>query len=362
MKNFTGIGIALLLFIITSSTYIVDQREIALKFRFKEIVESNIEPGLHFKIPLIHTIKKFNAQILTLDAKPDRFLTNERKYVRVDFFVKWRIADVSEFYRATRGDITRAKDRLEGIMKDGLRNEFSKRTIQEAISGERGEIISSLRDKSNVDAKELGIEIIDARVSQIDFPDTVSESVYERMRSERKRVAQDFRSRGKEEAEIIRAAADRESTIIEADAYSKGEIMRGEGDAKSAAIYAKAYSKDAEFYSFYRSLSAYEKSLGNNGDIMVIEPDSEFFRYFKQKKRNDSAPQNSNQSVNQYQQPVRQNVNQMQANQGQAKQYAPYPGYSYPQYFYPAANMPQYKQQKAESKPEETPTVEPAQK
>jgi membrane protease subunit HflC len=364
MKNFTGLGIALLLFIISSSTYVVDQREVAIKFRFKQIVESDIKPGLHFKLPLIHTIKKFNSQILTLDAKPDRFLTNEKKYVRVDFFVKWRISDVSEFYRATRGDISRAKERLEGIMKDGLRNEFSKRTIQEAISGERGEIISSLRDKSNVDAKELGIEIIDARVSQIDFPDTVSESVYERMRSERKRVAQDFRSRGKEEAEKIRAAADRESTIIEANAYSKGETLRGEGDAKSAAIYAKAYSKDAEFYSFYRSLSAYKKALGNNGDIMVIEPDSEFFRYFKQKRIKGST-QPSNQSSNQHQ-PAPQSVGQTQGRkQTQAKQYAPYPAaaYSYPQYFYPAtANMQQYPPQKPQSKKEKSPEAEPVQK
>jgi len=286
MKNILGLIIAIIAFTVMSSTFIVDQRETAIKFRFKEIIESNIEPGLHIKIPFIDTIEKFRRQILTLDAKPDRFLTNEKKYVRVDFFVKWRISDASEFYRATRGDISRAQNRLEGIMKDGLRNEFSKRTILEAISGERGEIMSSLRDKSNEDAKELGIQIVDARVSQIDFPETVSESVYDRMRSERQRVAQDFRSRGKEEAEKIRATADREATIIVANAYSKGEKIRGEGDAKSAAIYAEAYSQDAEFYAFYRSLSAYEKAFSNSGDMMVIEPDSDFFRYFKKKSNN----------------------------------------------------------------------------
>lgn len=280
--------IAALFVILVSSAYIVDERETAIKFAFKEIVDAGednkgIAPGLHFKVPFIQTIEKFNSQILTLDAKPDRFLTNEKKYIQVDFFVKWRISNVNEFYRATRGDIARAQNRLEGIMKDGLRNEFSKRTILEAISGERGEIITSLRDKSNNDAKELGIEIIDARVSQIDFPDTVSESVYDRMRSERQRVAQDFRSRGQEEAEKIQAAADRESTIIVANAYSEGEKKRGEGDAKAAAIYAKAYSQDAEFYAFYRSLAAYEKAFANSGDMMVVEPDSEFFRYFKKK-------------------------------------------------------------------------------
>ncbi len=341
MKNLTGIGIALLLFIISSSTYVVDQREVALKFRFKQIVESNIKPGLHFKLPIIHTIKKFNAQILTLDAKPDRFLTNEKKYVSVDFFVKWRISDVSEFYRATRGDIARAKNRLEGIMKDGLRNEFSKRTIQEAISGERGAIISSLRTKSNIDAKELGIEIIDARVSQINFPNTVSESVYDRMRSERQRVAQDFRSRGKEEAEKIKAAADRQATIIVANAYSKGETMRGEGDAKSAAIYAKAYSKDAEFYAFYRSLAAYKKSLANSGDIMVIEPDSEFFRYFKQKKISNPQ-QMPSQSINQ--------SSTKQHGRPQLRSYPmSYPSYSYPQYFYPSNGL-QYQQHQVQTK------------
>jgi membrane protease subunit HflC len=341
MKNLTGIIIAIIVSIIMSSTYVVDQREIAIKFRFKQIIESNIEPGLHFKLPLIHTIKKFNSQILTLDAKPDRFLTNEKKYVRVDFFVKWRISDVSKYYRATRGDIGRAKNRLESIMKDGLRNEFSKRTIQEAISGERGAIISSLRDKSNIDAKELGIEIIDARVSQIDFPNTVSESVYDRMRSERQRVAQDFRSRGKEEAEKIRATADREATIIEANAYSKGEIMRGEGDAKSAAIYAKSYSKDAEFYAFYRSLSAYEKSLANSGDIMVIEPDSDFFHYFKEKKVNKPEKQAQAESAQ-----TNRRINQTE----------PYPVYLYPQYFYPAANMTNNQQQQPVSQQEKKKT------
>lgn len=283
MKNSVPIILAVIAFLALSSMYTVDQRETAIKFRFKEIVEANIEPGLHFKMPFINTVEKFNSQIMTLDAQPDRFLTNEKKYVQVDFFVKWRISDVSAFYRATRGDIARAQNRLESILKDGLRNQFSKRTIQEAISGERGEIITALRDQSNQDSKELGIQIIDARVSQIDFPDTVSESVFDRMRSERQRVAQDFRSRGKEEAEKIQAAADRQATILKANAYSEGEKIRGQGDAKAAAIYAQAYQTHQEFYSFYRSLTAYEKALASSGDVMVIEPDSEFFRYFKQK-------------------------------------------------------------------------------
>jgi len=281
MKNIIIIALALIVFIFSTATYTVDERETAIKFRFKEIVETDIKPGLHFKMPFVNTVEKFSKLILTLDAQPDRFLTGEKKYVKVDFFVKWKIDDVDTFYRATRGDLARAQNRLESIMKDGLRNEFSTRTIQEAITGERGEIMTELRNKATASVKELGIVIVDARVSQIDFPESVSESVYERMRSERQRVAQDFRSRGKAEGEKIRAVADREAVIIEADAYREAEKIRGEGDAKSAEIYANAYQKDEEFYAFYRSLGAYKKSMGNTGDIMVIEPDAEFFKYFK---------------------------------------------------------------------------------
>ena len=283
MKNIIVIAIALIVFIFATATYTVDERETAIKFRFKEIVETDIKPGLHFKLPFVNTVEKFSTLILTLDAQPDRFLTGEKKYVQVDFFVKWRIADVSAFYRATRGDLNRAQNRLESIMKDGLRNEFSTRTIKEAITGERGEIMTALREKATEAAKSLGIEIVDTRVSKIDFPESVSESVFERMRSERERVAQDFRSRGKAEGEKIRAIADRQATIIEANAYRDAEKIRGNGDAKSAEIYANAYQKNPEFYAFYRSLNAYKKSLGDGGDIMVIEPDADFFKYFKGK-------------------------------------------------------------------------------
>ncbi len=281
MKNSILVIIVLLVLVFATATYTVDERETAIKFRFKEIVETDIKPGLHFKIPFVNTVEKFSRLILTLDAQPDRFLTGEKKYVKVDFFVKWRISDVSKFYRATRGDIVRAQNRLESIMKDGLRNEFSTRTIKEAITGERGEIMTALREKSKIAAESLGIEIIDTRVSQIDFPESVSESVYQRMRSERQRVAQDFRSRGRAEGEKIKAIADRQATIIEANAYREAEKIRGQGDAKSAEIYAQAYQKNPEFFSFYRSLGAYKKSMGNGRDIMVLEPDSDFFRYFK---------------------------------------------------------------------------------
>ena len=287
MKNIVVIVIAVLVFIFSTATYTVDERETAIKFRFKEIVQTDIKPGLHFKLPFVNTVEKFSTLILTLDAKPDDFLTFEKKEVVVDFFVKWKIDNVDTFYRATRGDLQRAQNRLESIMKDGLRNEFSTRTIQEAITGERGEIMSALKDKAEVPARQLGIKIIDARVSKIDFTDSVSDSIYQRMRSERQRVAQDFRSRGLAEGEKIRAEADRRATIIEADAYREAEKVRGDGDAKSAKIYADAYGADPEFYAFYRSLGAYKKSLGGGGDIMVIEPDAEFFKYF----RNQSGQQ-----------------------------------------------------------------------
>ncbi len=293
MKNIFIIIIAAVVFIFTTATYTVDERETAIKFRFKEIVETDIKPGLHFKIPFVNTVEKFSTLILTLDAQPDRFLTGEKKYVKVDFFVKWRINDVSKFYRATRGDLARAQNRLESIMKDGLRNEFSTRTIKEAITGERGEIMTALREKAKESANSLGIEIVDTRVSQIDFPESVSESVYERMRSERQRVAQDFRSRGRAEGEKIKAVADREAVIIEANAYREAEKIRGQGDAKSAELYAQAYQKNPEFFAFYRSLGAYKKSMGKGGDIMVIEPDSDFFRYFK----NESGQKRAKQAI-----------------------------------------------------------------
>lgn len=283
IKNLLVGAVALIIMLLYTSVYMVDQRQTAILFKFREIVNADIGPGLHFRIPFVNTVSKFPSQILTMTSNSERFLTGEKKYVLVDFFVKWRIQDTSAFYRSTGGGrIADAENRLEQIMKDGLRNEFSRRTIEEALSAERDNIMQGLETKSNEVAKQLGIEIVDVRVSKIDFPDTVSSSVYERMRSERQRVAEDFRSRGKEEAEKLRADADRQATILKAEAYREAEKIRGEGDAKASEIYARAYQQDAEFYSFYRSLNAYKNSLGKNGDVMVLEPDSEFFRYFNQ--------------------------------------------------------------------------------
>lgn len=269
--------------------YTVDQREKAILFRLGEIVQADMEPGLHFKIPVINNARTFDARILTLNARPERFLTVEKKNVTVDFFVKWRIKDVSQYYRATRGEERNAQSRLSQIMKDGLRNEFGKRTIRQVVSGERSEIMDILQVKANNLARELGIEIVDVRVSRIDLPDDVSDSVYERMRAERNRVAREFRARGQEQAERIRAEADRRHTEITAGAYREAEKIRGEGDARAAKVYAEAYEQDPEFYSFLRSINAYVTSFSGKSDMLLLEPDSEFFRYFSDPQGN-SAP------------------------------------------------------------------------
>ena len=262
------------------SVYTVDEREKAIMFRFGKIEQADIGPGLHFKLPIANTVMKFDTRILTLDAQPAPVLTEEKKNMTVDFFVMWRIVDVSQFFVATRGDEVRARSRLASIMREVIYNEFGKRTIQEAVAGERREIMEIARAKANEVASEFGIEAVDVRISRIDLQAEVSESVYRRMRAERARVAQDFRARGQEAAERIRAEADREATVIEAEAYRDAEKLRGEGDARSAEIYARAYKRDPEFYSFYRSLTAYRESFKGPEDVLVLEPDSEFFQYF----------------------------------------------------------------------------------
>ncbi len=267
-----------------SFTFQVDQRQKAIKLQFGEIKDATLEPGLHFKLPVINTIEKYDSRILTLDVPPTEFPTSEKKYVKVDFYAKWRIADVEKYYIATGGQELRAIQRLELILVDGLKNEFGTRTIQEVVSGERSEIMDVIQVQSNEDSKNFGIEVVDVRVSKIDLPDDVSDSVFNRMRAERDRVAKDFRARGKEQAEVIRAKADKERTVILANAYNKSEQVRGDGDAKSAQIYANAYQKNEEFYSFTRSLKAYINTFNQNNDVLIMQPDSEFFSYFKNKK------------------------------------------------------------------------------
>lgn len=278
--------IAIALVGLFSFTYQVDQRETAIKLKFGKVEKANIEPGLHFKIPVMNMIEKYDNRILTLDVPPTEFPTNEKKYVKVDFFAKWRIKDVERYYLATSGIETKANQRLELILVDGLKNEFGKRTIQEVVSGERAEIMDVIQVQSNEEAKNFGIEVVDVRVSKIDLPDTVSDSVFKNMRAERDRVAKDFRARGREQAEVIRAKADKERTVILANAYNEAEQVRGEGDAKSAEIYAQAFTQDEEFYSFTRSLKAYINTFNSNNDVLIMEPDSKFFRYFKKSEQN----------------------------------------------------------------------------
>ena len=264
------------------SVFIVDERELALKFRLGEIVKSDFDSGLYFKMPFINNVKKFDKRILTMDARPANYLTKEKKNVNVDFFVKWRINDVETYYKAMSGGNERiAAERLYTIVNDSLRDQFSKRTIQEVISGERKEIMDTSTSVANEQVKKFGIAVVDVRVKRIDFSEDISNSVYRRMEAERTRVAKDYRSRGAEAAERIRADADRQRTVTLAEAYRDAEKTRGDGDGKAAGIYAKAYNKDREFYSFYRSLTAYKKSFNAQSDIMVIDPSSDFFKYFK---------------------------------------------------------------------------------
>ena len=267
--------------IFSSTTFFVNETQRAMVFQLGEIKRADLKPGLHFKLPLVNNVRKFDARILTIDAQPELFLTSEKKNMSVDFFVKWRIANVKTYYKSTLGDRARAEGRIVQIVKDELKNQFGIRTIQEAISGEREEIMAELEAKAQLVATELGIELVDVRVSRIELPEDVSESVYQRMRAERSRTAKDFRARGKETAENIKAQADKKRTVIIAEAYRTSQQEKGSGDAKSTSIYANAYNQDAEFYAFTRSLQAYANSFKSKSDMLVIDPDSDFFKYFK---------------------------------------------------------------------------------
>jgi len=281
MKKFGLIIVAALFFVLSSALYTVDETQTAIKLRLGEIVSVEKEAGLKLKMPFVNNVVKFDDRVQTLDAPSERFLTGEKKKnVIVDSYVKWRISDAEQFYKSTGGNLARTNNRLAQIIKTGLKSEFSKRTIADVVSGERSEIMSNIVKLAKNDISQFGIEIVDVRIKRIDLSQEVSNSVYRRMQAERQRVAKEFRSKGAEEAEIIRAAADKERTIILADAYRDSEVIRGEGDAISAGNYAQAYSQNADFYSFYRSLESYKKSFSNQNDIMVLNPNTEFFRHF----------------------------------------------------------------------------------
>lgn len=261
------------------SAFTVNERELAIKLQVGQVVQSSYEPGLHFKIPVIQNVRKFPKRILTISDRPERIFTAERLALQVDFFVKWRIVDEVQFYTSTGGSLTLANDRLQEIVKNAIVTEFGKRTVQEAISVERAELMRDMLAFASVTAKGLGVDLIDVRVKQVEFPDDVRNSVYQQMREERARVAAERRAEGREIAEERMARADRDRTVILADANRESQMIRGNGDATATEIYATAFNRDPEFYAFYRSINAYRESLGRSGDILVIDPNNEFFRY-----------------------------------------------------------------------------------
>lgn len=268
----------------SQSLFIVKETESALTLQFGQIVKSDIPAGLHFKVPFLQNVKKYDARILTLDAQPARFLTAGKKYVIVDAFVKWRIKDVLKYYKSTAGDRFEASNRLADLANKGLRNEFARRSLLDVVSGERDELMTDLTEKLNKETVvEFGIEVLDVRVKAIDLPKELSTDVYRRMRAERDREAKEIRSEGKELAEVTRAEADRLKTVTLANAYRESEQIKGEGDATAANIYAKAYNKDPEFYAFTRSLKAYTETFRSQ-DVLLLKPDSDFFRYMKDAK------------------------------------------------------------------------------
>lgn len=285
MKNISSIlsGLIIILFFVGSSAiYIVDERQQAILFQLGEVVSVKTEPGLYFKIPIAQNVRFFEKRILTLDAEePERFITSEKKNVLVDLFVKWRIIDVRQYFVSVQGDEALAQTRIAQTVNAGLRNEFGNRTVHDVISGERDQIMEIMRQRADADARSIGVEVVDVRLKRVDLPQEVSQSVYRRMEAERTRVANELRSTGAAESEKIRADADRQREVIMAEAYRDAQKTMGEGDGQAAAIYAAAYNKDAEFYSFYRSLEAYKQTFQDKGDMMVLEPSSDFFKYMK---------------------------------------------------------------------------------
>ena len=275
------IGILALIILLANSLYIVTDKQTAILLRFGEIIDPKIESGLHFKVPILNTVRKFDSRVLTLDAIPQPYFTEEKKRLIVDAFVKWRISDNEQFYiTSSGGQLSALRTLLTQRVDEGLRNQFGKRTVQDVISGERDELMRVLTaDLNKVANAELGVEVIDVRVKKIELPTEVNDSVYNRMRTERERLAQELRAEGNEIAEEIRANAEKERTVILADAYKTAEIIKGEGDAAATSTYAKAFNKNPEFYEFTRSLSAYQSTFENKSDVLLIDPESDFFKY-----------------------------------------------------------------------------------
>jgi len=283
-KHISGVLIALVALIVISSLsmFTVNQWQYVIVRQLGEIVSIKQQPGLYFKIPLLQDVRFFDTRLRTVDpSESERFITSEKKNVLVDYFVKWRIVDAKQYFVSVAGDEAQAEKRLTQTVNDGLRAEFGKRTVHDVVSGEREQIMEILRQQADIDARKIGIQVMDVRLKRVELPQEVSESVYQRMEAERKRVANELRSQGSAEAEKIRADADRQREVILAEAYRTAQQTKGEGDAKAAATYSAAYGQNAEFYAFYRSMEAYRQSFKNKSDVMVLEPNSEFFKYMK---------------------------------------------------------------------------------
>ena len=280
--NILGAVVATVLVAMAMSMFTVDQRQYAVVFQLGEVKRAIAEPGLYFKVPMVQNVRYFEKRIITLDnAEPERFITSEKKNVLVDSYIKWRIVDPKLYYISVGGDESRAKTRLNQTVNAGLREEFGKRTVHDVVSGEREKIMDKMREKADADARKIGVQIVDVRLKRVELPTEVSDAVYRRMEAERKRVANELRSEGAAEAEKIRADADRQREIIIAEAYRDAQKIKGEGDAKATSTYAQAFGQNAEFYAFYRSLEAYRGSFKSKNDVLVVEPNSEFFKYMK---------------------------------------------------------------------------------
>ena len=277
-----------------AATFIVDERQRAIVFRFGEIVRADLEPGLHFKWPFVNNTRYFDARVQTMDASPELYLTVEKKNLVVDSFVKWRVRDVQAYYTRLQGRKAFARERLAQQVNDSLRREFGKRTVQEVISGDRATIMEVVRQVMDDEVRDLGIEILDVRLKRVDLDPAISQSVYARMQAERERVARELRAQGEEAAERIRADADRERRVLLANAQRDAEQVRGQGDAGATTIYAEAYGQNAEFYNLYRSLEAYKSTFNSKQDLIVLDPSSEFFKYFKNRSGRDEDATNGN--------------------------------------------------------------------
>jgi membrane protease subunit HflC len=275
-------GVLGVLVLAALTIFTVDQRQAAIVFQLGEAVRIITEPGINLKAPLVQNVRVFDRRILTSEpSEPERFLTSEKMNVLVDYFVKWRITDVKQYYISVGGDELRAQNRLLQTINAGLRDEFGNRTVHDVVSGERGRLMTLMREKANEDARKIGVQVLDVRLLRVELPQEVSESVYRRMEAERKRVANELRSTGAAEAEKIRADADRQREVIVAEAYRDAQRVKGDGDAKAAGIYSNTFNENPEFYAFWRSMEAYRQSFKSKSDVMVIEPDSDFMRYFR---------------------------------------------------------------------------------